>query len=67
MKNPELYIVTEMLILMDVYQVRETELVTLKGFLKFCFFTFMSLIPLGFVFMHGIRKRPNFIFFNVDK
>ena len=52
MKNPELYIVTEILILMDVYQIRETELVT---FLKFCFFTFMSLIPLGFVFMHGIR------------
>lgn len=54
MKNPELYIVTEMLILKDVYQIRETELVTLKA-LKFCFFTFMSLIPIGFVFMHGIR------------
>lgn len=55
MKNPELYIVTEVLILMDVYQIRETELVTLKGFLNFCFFTFMSLIPIGFVFMHVIR------------
>lgn len=32
MKNPELYIVTEMLSLMDVYQIRETELVILKGF-----------------------------------
>lgn len=42
MKNPELYIVTEMLILKDVYQIRETELVTLKGF-EVLFFHFYVL------------------------